>query len=338
MMNVTLRRPGLFRKALLSFTHKSAGRDVQFFSNRRLGILSPVMSDARFYSSHSAIVAVSSHVPTDSLAWYNPVQYIMDVAHMVHDITGWPYAGVIVCVTAMGRFCLFPLMISSRRVDVKREKVEADLKRFIKAKPSNSALKAKVKALRQKYGYHPSQKLTLPLASIALTAYMFFGLRWMGYYYPVELSTGGILWFVDLTQEDPLYLLPILSGTTSLLMFEVGADFRGQNVTPRRKLFGRCLALTFIPILMFSPASVHIFWTSNWLISSLQDVFISQPAVRNKLGIQKTDELTTPVIFIKDVTKGEAIQEKGGEEASADTIVFNRKVYKGPRNKAKKRR
>jgi membrane protein insertase Oxa1/YidC/SpoIIIJ len=168
---------------------------------------------------------------------------------------------------------------------------------------------------------------------------MFFGLRWMGHYYPDELSTGGILWFVDLTQADSLHLLPILSGTTSLLMFEVGADFRGQNVTPRRKLFGRVLALTFIPILMFSPSSIHIFWTSNWLLSALQDVFISQPAVRNKLGIQKTDELATPIVFIKDVTKkGEAIQEKGGEEALADAVVFHRKINKGPRNKKKKRR
>jgi membrane protein insertase Oxa1/YidC/SpoIIIJ len=262
----------------------------------------------------------------------------MDVAHLIHDMTGWSYAGVIVCVTAMGRFCLFPLMISSQRVDVKREKVEADLKRFKKTKPSKSAFEAKIKALRRQYGYHPSQKLTLPLASIALTAYMWFGLRWMGYYYPGELSTGGILWFVDLTQEDPLHLLPILSGTTSLLMFEVGADFRAKNMTPRGKLFGRGLALTFIPILVFAPASVHIFWTSNWLISALQDVFISQPSVREKLGIQKAGELETPIVFIKDVTKDEVIPQNGGEESSADTTVVSRKINKGPRNKKKKRR
>jgi membrane protein insertase Oxa1/YidC/SpoIIIJ len=168
----------------------------------------------------------------------------------------------------------------------------------------------------------------------------------MGCYYPDELSTGGILWFVDLTREDPLHLLPILSGTASLLVFEVGADFgqnSNSNMTPRRKLFGRGVALAFIPLFMFSPASVHIFWTSNWLLSALQDVLISQPAVQNKLGIQRTSgELTTtPIVFIKDVTNEKENQQQDGEESLADTttiVVVNRKMNKGSRNKNKKRR
>jgi membrane protein insertase Oxa1/YidC/SpoIIIJ len=121
-------------------------------------------------------------------------------------------------------------------------------------------------------------------------------------------------------------------------MFEVGADFRGQVMTPRRKLFGRGLALTFIPVLWFSPASVHIFWTSNFSMSALQDVLISQPAVRDKLGIAKAGELETPIVFIKDVTRDEITKPNGGDEMSVETSVVNRKIHKGSKNKKKKRR
>jgi membrane protein insertase Oxa1/YidC/SpoIIIJ len=263
----------------------------------------------------------------------------MDVAHVIHDMTGWPYAGVIVCITTMARMALFPLMISSQRVDVTQEKVQTDLERFKKSNPSNKALGAKLKSLRRQYGYHPWQRLTLPLTSLALTAYMWFGLRWMGYYYPEELSTGGILWFVDLTKEDPLHFLPILSGTTCLLMFEVGVDFKGQVMTPRRKLIGRGFALIVMPFLAFSPASIHIFWTSNWLLSALQDVFISQPAVRDKLGIAKANERETPIVFIKDVIKDEVVTKQNeGDETTVETSVAYRKISKGSKNKKKKRR
>ena len=344
---MVMQRHRPIQKTFLASVTKGPGENVRFISNRPLNILvqthySPVRRCC-YYSttatSDSLIVATSSsHVPTESLAWYNPVQYVMDVAHLIHDMTGLPYAGAIVCITAMGRMALFPLMISSQRVDVKGEKVQADLERFQKTKPSSRALDAKLKSLRRQYGYNPWQKLILPLSSIALTAYMWFGLRWMGYYYPDELSTGGILWFIDLTREDPLHLLPILSGTTCLLMVEVGADFKGQVMTPRRKLIGRGLAITFIPILVYSPASVHIFWTSNWLISALQDVFISQPGVRDKLGIAKASERETPIVFIKDVIKDEVIKQNEGNESTVETNLTYRKINKISKNKKKKRR
>jgi len=344
---MSLRQPGLGHSRLFTAL-RSPGNNTNMHVNRQMSILSlprrhtyprvarhhsHIISAARCFSSSDASTSIlatsSSHVPIEAMVWYNPAQYIMDVAHFIHDTTGWPYATCIVLITAMGRMALFPLMVSSQRVRIKGKDIQATLQRFFKTKPTKQALMAKRTALRQQYNYHPSQHFTLPLASVALTCYMWFGLRWMGYYYPVELSTGGLLWFTDLTKTDPLYLLPILSGTSSILMFEVGTDFR--EMSDRRKLFGRVVAFAFFPILMFAPASVHIFWTSNWLMSTAQDVAISQPTVRDKLGLVKPSERENKtIVFIKDIEKDD--KEKQVEE----TVVVKPKMKKGPKQKKKR--
>jgi len=50
---------------------------------------------------------------------------------------------------------------------------------------------------------------------------VFFGLRKMAYL-PVEsLTTGGILWFTDLTVPDPYYALPLMTMASLLATLEV---------------------------------------------------------------------------------------------------------------------
>lgn len=62
-----------------------------------------------------------------------------------------------------------------------------------------------------------------------LTMYMWFRMRWIGYYYPKEMSAGGVFWLTDLARSDPLMLLPILSGTCSILVFEVRTEIREMS-------------------------------------------------------------------------------------------------------------
>ena len=313
----------------ISLFRRHLGQDCHFLTQ---AIGGTSRTSTRFFSSTSTdtllATAASSHVPIEPMSWYNPAQYLMDIAHLVHDSTGWPYAACIVFITAIGRMALFPLMVSSQRVRVKREDIQNALVRFSKTKPSKQAVQAKQKALRKQYGYHPSQLFTLPLANVALTMYMWFGMRWMGYYYPKEMSTGGVLWFTDLASSDPLMLLPILSGTCSILLFEVGTEIR--EMSKKQRLLGRVVAVSFVPILFYAPASVHLFWTSNWMMSAIQDVVLSQPAVREKLGLVRPSERIKDdtIVFIKDVEKEESKSDKEEGEV-VETVVIKPKSKKG---------
>lgn len=283
-------------------------------------------------SNNTAIVATSQHVPIEPFTWYNPLQYLMEVVHTIHDVTGLPYAGCILGVTALGRIALFPLMIFTQRFQIRQEEAQSELSKFQKKRPSKTAFEAKKKALMKQYDYEPLQRYTLPAANIALTLYMWLGLRSMGDYFPAEFSTGGILWFTDLTQTDPSNTLPILSGVVSVLVTEMGTDFR-QSMSPRRKLVRRVITAVMIPIFFTLPASVHLFWTTTWLISGVQDVVVSQPAVREKLGIARPNEErpVKPVVFIQEMTNGKRPEQRSDEKVetvSAGRIKTRTKKHK----------
>lgn len=282
-------------------------------------------------SDTTDILATSTHVPAEPMAWYNLSQYVMDMVHFFHDTTGWSYAACIVVVTTVGRSLLFPLVISSQRMRLKREDVQEALRKFAKAKPNKQAVEARQAQLRKQYNFHPTQLLTLPFANIALTCYMWFGLRWMGYYYPEELATGGILWFPDLTTSDPFFLLPFLSGTASFLMHELGVDHR--EMSKKQIYFGRAVSTMIFPFLFFAPASVNIFWASNWLMAALQDVAISQPAVRQQLGLVRKLERPDDkaIVFFKDVEKS------NGEDEEEVVEVIKPKLKRSPKQKQKRR-
>lgn len=50
------------------------------------------------------------------------------------------------------------------------------------------------------------------------------------------LINGGILWFNDLTQTDPLYIFPLAIGLTNLLNIEVILNYNLHNFNPFKKI------------------------------------------------------------------------------------------------------
>jgi len=61
-----------------------------------------------------------------------------------------------------------------------------------------------------------------------------------------ELSTGGLWWFGDLTAFDPYFVLPILTGTMTLILMELQPKVTGIETNFVLKWFGRCLSIVFI--------------------------------------------------------------------------------------------
>ena len=73
---------------------------------------------------------------------------------------------------------------------------------------------------------------------------MFFGLRGMAYL-PVEsLTTGGALWFTDLTAIDPYIILPLMTAGSLFISIKLGADGVDRMPPSVRKI------MEYIPLLM----------------------------------------------------------------------------------------
>ena len=67
-----------------------------------------------------------------------------------------------------------------------------------------------------------------------------------------SLATGGLWWFTDLTVNDPLYILPLITAGTIALIFELGAEMPAvQGV--KLKTIIRCLTpVMFLAVSQFS--------------------------------------------------------------------------------------
>ena len=115
---------------------------------------------------------------------------------------------------------------------------------------------------------------------------MFFGMRGMCSA-PVEsLTTGGVLWFPDLTLADPFCALPLLTASTIYLQLYFNAD--GMNTANTPELMKKVLyilPLISIPVMIQFPVALNLYWLTNNIISIVQARILKRPAVRQKLGI-----------------------------------------------------
>jgi YidC/Oxa1 family membrane protein insertase len=81
---------------------------------------------------------------------------------------------------------------------------------------------------------------------------------------------GGILWFQNLSQADPTYLLPILSAVTMLAATEITL----KNVDPQQRWLMRLLPVGFTIFLISFPAGLFVYWITSNLFTLGQNYLI----------------------------------------------------------------
>jgi YidC/Oxa1 family membrane protein insertase len=232
----------------------------------------------------------------------------MDLVHFTHDATGLSYASSIAAITVGIRlFIILPFGIMSLRTDPTIEEDIKRLKQKIETTKNTTVRNALIdhqKELSQRAKKQNRVRVGMPIASLGTFLLMWSGLRYMAVYYPQDLAAGGMLWFVDLTQRDPLIFLPVLSTITFYLMGEVNADQLGKptrELSPKWRMFWRTFRATALLFLWDAPAAIFCYWLPNSTMSLAQAVILSQPPVRRALGIASEEE-------IRRVKKANAIE------------------------------
>lgn len=114
---------------------------------------------------------------------------------------------------------------------------------------------------------------------------MFFLMRKLSEIQVPSLTTGGALWFTDLTVADPYYILPVMTCLSNFLLFEYGMPSKPEAMSPVMRWGLRGLSVGLFPIVYSFPTSVVIFWTVNNLLTLSTNLILKLPKVRNRLGI-----------------------------------------------------
>ncbi|WP_121035804.1 membrane protein insertase YidC [Helicobacter pylori] len=188
--------------------------------------------------------------------------------YLYQFVGNWGWA--IILLTIIVRIILYPLsykgMVSMQKLKELAPKMK-ELQEKYKGEPQK--LQAHMMQLYKKHGANPLGGC-LPLI---LQIPVFFAI-YRVLYNAVELkSSEWILWIHDLSIMDPYFILPLLMGASM---------YWHQSVTPntmtdpmQAKIF-KLLPLLFTLFLITFPAGLVLYWTTNNILSVLQQLIINK--------------------------------------------------------------
>lgn len=229
-------------------------------------------------------------------SWWNLADQAVNGVYWMHELTGLHYAGSIFATTCALRFFILPLAVRAQRAASRMAHLQPELT-LIKQRyealgtPSQAEQKAfaeQMKALFARYEVKPFAALSGPLIQAPLFIGMFFGMKKMPDIFAEEMSTGGILWFTDLTVPDPTYVLPIICGLSFLTTIESGKDQMidsNPQYGPVMVNAFRAMAVVMIPVITTFPAAMLCYWVPNNLFTLMQSVTLRNDFVKKQLGI-----------------------------------------------------
>jgi YidC/Oxa1 family membrane protein insertase len=194
-----------------------------------------------------------------------PIFWLLQMFHGVVGNYGW----AIVILTIVIRVPFIPLVNKGQRSMKKLQQLQPRMQELKeKYKNDSSRMQQEMMQLYKKYKVNPLGGC-LPMI---LQIPVFFAL------YKVLLITielrdaPWVLWIRDLSQKDPLYILPVVMGVTMLIQ---------QKMTPsagdpRQQKLMMFMPVVFTFLFLSFPAGLVLYWLVNNLLSIAQQIYVNR--------------------------------------------------------------
>jgi YidC/Oxa1 family membrane protein insertase len=89
----------------------------------------------------------------------------------------------------------------------------------------------------------------------------------------VELRQADwILWYKDLSQKDPYYVLPILNGISMFIQFKLNP----AQTDPMQQKIMMFMPIFVSVLFLFFPSGLVLYWTVNGILQNVQQYFITR--------------------------------------------------------------
>ncbi len=180
----------------------------------------------------------------------------------VHSvIPNWGVAIIILTITARG--LLFPLSIPGIKSMVKMRQLKPELDELnAKFKDDPQARGLAQMELFRKHNANPLKGCLPQLASMPVWFALYTTLQTA-----VELFNIRFLWFPDLSQSDPLFILPFIIGITSFLQQK---QMPPQGDPAQQKMMLYMMPAMFTVFMLFLPAGLGVYMFTNGVLGILQ--------------------------------------------------------------------
>ncbi|KAL6449106.1 hypothetical protein ACFW04_000660 [Cataglyphis niger] len=267
--------------------------------------------------SESAFVKVTQ----DSLLW-------------MHDYTGLPWWSVIVLTTIMMRTAItLPLSLYQQYIFAKLENLKSEMDEIVKEmkietnygiykynwskeyarRLYNHSMKKQWNKLIVRENCHPAKASILVLVQIPLWISLSMSIRNLCYMLPKqdadayttyqEFTTDGFLWLTNLTVADP-FVLPIAMGLFNLAIIEITYMNRAKELTKWKQYltyFFRIVAIGMIPIAMYVPSCLSLYWATSSAFGLFQNLVLLSPKLRRFARVPVTiSESSHPYSLLRE--------------------------------------
>lgn len=183
---------------------------------------------------------------------------------------GAPWWLSIVILTVIVRTLLFPLTVKQVKSMRAMQDLRPEMERIrAKYKDNKQKQQEEIMKLYQESGVNPFGSCLPLLVQLPIFITMFYVIKDFGYTHP-DFTSGGILWFQDLSVQDPFYVLPILSAVTMLAASEITS----KHIDPQQRWIMRTLPVVFTIFLLTFPAGLFMYWITSNLVTLVQNYVI----------------------------------------------------------------
>ena len=278
---------------------------------------------------------------------FSPIVAILgQVLLYFHQGLGAPWWLSIAMLTIVVRTLLFPLTVKQVRSMRAMQDLRPEMERIrAQYRDNRQRQQEEMMKLYQERNVNPLGGCLPILVQMPIFIGIFYLIREFGGYrlgdkvVPPKYESfheGGILWFQNLSDPDPLYLLPIISALTMLAATEITA----KNIDPQQRWLMRLLPIGITVFLFNFPAGLFVYWITSNLVTLVQNYLIYHHGPGRKSSEDKAPATTTKgaKASARDNPASAKTPATDGSQATdaADEVARAAKVAKRKRRKKKK--
>lgn len=183
---------------------------------------------------------------------------------------GAPWWLSIAVLTIIVRSILFPLTVRQVKSMRAMQDLKPDMDRLrAKYKDNKQKQQEELMKLYQERQVNPFGSCLPLLIQMPIFIAMYVVVNSFGETHE-SFSSGGMLWFQDLSVQDPFYILPVVSAVTMLAASEITS----KNLDPQQRWMMRLLPVVFTVFLISFPAGLFMYWITSNLVTLVQNFLI----------------------------------------------------------------
>jgi YidC/Oxa1 family membrane protein insertase len=267
---------------------------------------------------------------------FSPIVAVLgEVLLYFHNALGAPWWLSIALLTIVVRTLLFPLTVRQVRSMRAMQDLKPEMDR-IRAQYRDNRQKQQEELMKlyQERKVNPLGGCLPILVQMPIFIGIFYVIREFGGYrigdrvVPPKYESfheGGILWFQNLSEYDPYFVLPVLSALTMLAATEITS----KNIDPQQRWLMRLLPIGITIFLWSFPAGLFVYWITSNLVTLIQNYIIYHHGPGRRPSAIETRG--------GSAARSEPANGRSGSQRPADNDAQAAKAAKRKRRKKKKK-